>query len=303
MTALRRNQNKISRQENTPAAVNTDGKGTMAETILEVSNLFFAYEEKNVLTDVSVSFQKGEKIAVMGANGAGKSTFFLNLNGVRVPSGGEICYRGTGINKKNRDLLRKNVGIVFQEADNQIVASTVRAEVAFGPMNLHLSREEVRERTMRAVERMNLSEYLDRPPHYLSGGEKKRVSIADILAMDSEIIIFDEPTASLDPVNARMLEEVLGQIEQEGRTVLLSTHDVDFAWRFADRILVFREGRLIGDGTPENIFGDAQLIRSANLKKPVLMEIWEILQKSGKVKTGVKPPKTLKEFQEREGLK
>jgi len=275
----------------------------MTEKILEVRKLSFAYEEKEVLSDVSVSFHTGEKVAVMGANGAGKSTFFLNLNGVRIPSEGEILYRETAINKKNRDLLRKNVGIVFQEADNQIVASTVRAEVAFGPMNMHLPREEVLERTMQAIGQMNLGEYVDRPPHYLSGGEKKRVSIADILAMNSEMIIFDEPTASLDPVNARMLEEVLRQIEGEGKTILLSTHDVDFAWRFADRILVFREGRLIADGSPETIFSNAELIEKANLRKPVLMEVWEILQRSGKVSQDVHPPKTLEEFQEREALK
>jgi len=275
----------------------------MTEKILEVRKLSFAYEEKEVLSDVSVSFHTGEKVAVMGANGAGKSTFFLNLNGVRIPSEGEILYRETAINKKNRDLLRKKVGIVVQEADNQIVASTVRAEVAFGPMNMHLPREEVLERTMQAIGQMNLGEYVDRPPHYLSGGEKKRVSIADILAMNSEMIIFDEPTASLDPVNARMLEEVLRQIEGEGKTILLSTHDVDFAWRFADRILVFREGRLIADGSPETIFSNAELIEKANLRKPVLMEVWEILQRSGKVSQDVHPPKTLEEFQEREALK
>ncbi|TCL57484.1 cobalt/nickel transport system ATP-binding protein [Kineothrix alysoides] len=251
----------------------------MNRKILETKDLSFSYEEgRMALNHLSVEIYEKEKIAVLGANGAGKSTFFLNLNGVREPEEGEIFLYGNRIDRKNRRELIKNVGIVFQDADSQIIASTVKAEVAFGPLNMKLPRQEVEERTINALERLDLQAYAERPPHYLSGGEKKRVSIADILAMDSPIIIFDEPTASLDPVNADMLEKILEELEQEGKTILLSTHDVDFAYRFADRVLVFCEGKLIADRKPENIFRDEKILKRANLKKPVLVEVYEMLK-------------------------
>lgn len=270
----------------------------MKEKILEVRGLTFAYDKsRNALEDINVTIFQNEKIAVLGANGAGKSTFFLNLNGVREPVKGEIRYRKEVIGRKDRNRLRKHVGIIFQDPDSQIIASTVKAEVAFGPMNMKLEREEVEKRTMAAIKEMNLEDYIMRPPHYLSGGEKKRVSIADILAMDCEVMIFDEPTASLDPVNAQMLEDVLDRMEQEGRTILLSTHDVDFAYRFAERILVFCEGRLIGDDTPQKIFQNEELLRKANLKKPVFLELYELLRKKEKAKETSDYPRHLAELE------
>lgn len=269
----------------------------MKEKILEVSHLTFAYDKsRNALEDINVTIYQNEKIAVLGANGAGKSTFFLNLNGVREPVKGEIRYRGEVVGKKEKVKLRKHVGIIFQDPDSQIIASTVKAEVAFGPMNMKLDRDEVEKRTMAAIKEMNLEGYVMRPPHYLSGGEKKRVSIADILAMDCEVMIFDEPTASLDPVNAQMLEEVLNRMEQDGRTILLSTHDVDFAYRFAERVLVFCDGKLIGDDTPQAIFKNEELLERANLKKPVFLELYELLRKKGKVKETSVYPRQLEEL-------
>lgn len=269
----------------------------MKEKILEVDHLSFAYDKNHdTLKDISLAIYKQEKIAVLGANGAGKTTFFLNLNGVREPSGGEIRYRGETIDRKNINQLRRKVGIVFQDADSQIIASTVKAEVAFGPMNMKLPREEVEEKTLAAIREMNLENYTARPPHYLSGGEKKRVSIADILAMDSEVMIFDEPTASLDPVNAEILEEVLDKIGQKGKTVLLSTHDVDFAYRFAQRILVFCDGELAGDGSAEEIFRNEALLKRANLKKPVFMQLYDLLNQKGKIGDAKECPKRISDF-------
>lgn len=251
----------------------------MQELILQINDLYYSYPNRQyALSGVSADIYQGEKIAVLGSNGAGKSTFFLNLNGVLQAHGGEIIYRGCVINKKNIVELRKNVGIVFQDADNQIVASTVRAEVGFGPMNLKLSEDEVVTRVNEALEYMNLSEYIDRPPHYLSGGEKKRVSIADIIAMKSEVIIFDEPMAALDPLNAQMLEDVLAKLQSENKTLIISTHDVDFAYRWADRLIVFSEGTIIADGAPLEIFAQNEILKRANLKKPMLLEICELLR-------------------------
>ena len=233
---------------------------------------------------------------MLGSNGAGKSTFFLSINGVLKPHAGEVIYRGEKITKKRLNHLRKNVGIVFQDADNQIIASTVMSEVAFGPMNLKLPREEVLRRVDKALDYMNITEFRDRPPHYLSGGEKKRVSIADIIAMESEVIIFDEPTAALDPINAQMLEEVLRKMGEEGRTILISTHDVDFAYRWAERVLVFHQGKIIADDTPLRVFQQEELLKKANLRHPMLYDVCEILKKKGIIPDGEMYPKNMEEF-------
>lgn len=271
----------------------------MKTLILKIEDLHYTYGNgKSALEGVSVDIYEGEKIAVIGSNGSGKSTFFLNIDGVLTPEQGKIIYRDTVINKKNLKELRKNIGIVFQDADNQIIASTVKAEVAFGPMNLKLSKEEVLERVDEALEYMNISNLKDRPPHYLSGGEKKRVSIADIIAMKSEIIIFDEPTAALDPVNAIMLEEVLGKLGAEGKTMIISTHDVDFVYRWAERVIVFCDGKIIADGDPIEIFKNTKILKQANLKKPTLLEVYESLVEKHILEDIKTYPKSIKEFKE-----
>ena len=270
----------------------------MKEPILSVRDLHYVYGNGQVaLNGVSVDINEGEKIAVIGSNGAGKSTFFLNMNGVLTPESGKISYRGTVINKKNLKELRKSIGIVFQDADNQIIASTVRAEVGFGPMNLKLPKEEVIKRVDEALTYMNILDFKDRPPHYLSGGEKKKVTIADIIAMKSEIIIFDEPTASLDPLNAQMLEEVLFKLGTEGKTMLISTHDVDFAYRWAERAIVFCEGKIIADGTPLEIFRNEEDLKKANLKKPMMLEVYESLVEKHLIADEKIYPKSIREFQ------
>lgn len=267
------------------------------EPILKVTDLAYTYGNGQVgLKGVNLTICKGEKIAVLGSNGAGKSTFFLNINGVLTPEKGQISYQGTVINKKTLKELRKNIGIVFQDADNQIIASTVRAEVAFGPMNLKLPKEEVLNRVDQALNYMNMQDYKDRPPHYLSGGEKKRVSIADIIAMKPEVIIFDEPTAALDPINAQMLEEVLEKLSQEEKTMLISTHDVDFAYRWAQRIIVFAEGNIIADGSPLKIFKNREILEKANLTKPTLLTVYETLMENQLLPKGCQAPQSIDAF-------
>ena len=248
------------------------------ETVLSVKNLSYSYnEDKKALNGISLDIHRGERLAVIGSNGAGKSTFFLNLNGVLTPDKGEIFFEGKPIDKKNIIELRKNVGIVFQNADNQIIASTVLAEVSFGPMNMKLPRDEVMARCEEAMKYMNITHLKDRPPHYLSGGEKKCVSIADIIAMKPKVIIFDEPTEGLDPINKKMLEDVLDRLNKEGKTILISTHDVDFAYRWADRAVVFSDGEIIADDTPVNLFRNDDIIKRARLRRPVILEIYDAL--------------------------
>lgn len=260
------------------------------DIILEMQNISYAYDKGfDALRDVSVSVRAGERIALLGNNGAGKSTFFLCCNGVLKPTGGKIILSGQELSRSKKDLmkLRENIGLVFQDPDDQIIASTVEAEVSFGPMNLGFAREEVERRVDGALADMDLLDYRERVPQYLSGGEKKRVSIADILAMEPKLILFDEPTSSLDPENTRRLGEILTGLSQRGMTLIVATHDIDFAYAWADRILVLCGGELLADDEPAEIFADDVTIEKANLTKPILYETAQTLCQI----RGVTPPK------------
>lgn len=268
------------------------------ETILEIKNLTYCYgSERDALKGINLSIKRGEKIAVLGANGAGKSTFFLCLNQVLTQSAGELLLYGKPVDKKSRKDLRKTVGIVFQEADHQIIAPTVKREVSFGPMNLKLPIKEVEERTKKALADMNLTAFENRAPHTLSGGEKKRLTIADILAMESEIFLFDEPATGLDPVNQEGLEAVLKKLSESGKTLLVSTHDVDFAWRFAERILIFKEGELVLDGPSEEIFLREQCLDQAGLRLPAMLQVGKTLKERGILSSQAPYPKTPEELE------
>ena len=270
----------------------------MEQPVLQVRDLRFSYDGKGqALGGVSLDIRAGERIAVLGPNGAGKSTFFLCLNGVLTPGSGEILLDGRPVGKKERKRLCERVGIVFQNADDQIIASTVAAEVSFGPMNLRLPKEEVVRRVDHALDYMDLQAFRARPPHELSGGEKKRVTIADILAMESEVILFDEPAASLDPMGEERLEAVLGRLSDEGRTLVISTHDMDFAFRWATRAVVFAGGKVIADGTPEAVFRDAETLRRAHLRPPTLLEIFGMLRARGLVPADAACPRSAAELE------
>lgn len=246
--------------------------------ILQVRDLCFHYDAcKPALDGISLDIAADERIAVLGPNGAGKSTFFLCLNGVLAPDSGKIILHGREINRKERKQLCEHVGVVFQNADDQIIAPTVASEVSFGPMNLRLERDEVARRVEYALDYMDLQTYRARPPHDLSGGEKKRVSIADLLAMESEILLLDEPAASLDPAGSERLEQVLGRLSDEGRTLVISTHDMDFALRWATRVVVLVAGKIIADGLPQAVLSDDAVLRSAQLRRPMLMDVWRTL--------------------------
>lgn len=254
------------------------------QPILQAKDLRFCYDSgKSALDGVSLDVYAGERIAVLGPNGAGKSTFFLCLNGVLTPESGQIVLEGKPVDRKLRKNLCERVGIVFQNADDQIIASTVAAEVSFGPMNLRLPRDEVAQRVDHALDYMDLQSFRARPPHDLSGGEKKRVSIADILAMESKILLFDEPAASLDPAGEERLERVLARLSNEGRTLLISTHDMDFAFRWATRAIVFSDGKILADDTPQRVFADSNVLRQAHLHRPLLAEVFEMLCNRGLV--------------------
>jgi len=266
-----------------------------------MEHVCFRYEEKfPALRDVSATFYEGERIAILGNNGAGKSTFFLCCNGVLHPQSGKIFLKGQEVtdSKKDITLLRQAVGLVFQEPDSQIIAGTVENEVSFGPMNLRLDRDEVVRRIARSLERMNLDGYQKRAPQYLSGGEKKRVSIADILAMQPDMILLDEPTASLDPENVTLLEQTLDDLSLAGITLAVSTHDVDFAFRFATRAIVFSRGEVIADSDIGEVFASEAVLLKAGLKKPLLYAAAELLETRSPGKTTGQKPRRIEEFRD-----
>lgn len=274
----------------------------MAQTpgyILEIRNLYYSYDNRNnVLSDINLGIKKGEKIAILGANGAGKSTLFLNMNGVYNNGSGEIFLYGTKITRKNINTLRQNVGYVFQEPDSQIVGTTVLNEVSFGLVNLGLPESEIQKRTISILKEMGLYNYKDKPPHYLSGGEKKRVAIAGVIAMQPEIILFDEPMASLDPGNSLIFENILAKLENEEKTIIISTHNTDFAYKWAERIIVLDNGSIIADDKPVKIFTSDEILKRANLGKPMLLQVYEIIRKKyGKnLNTYGNAPKSINEF-------
>lgn len=271
----------------------------MKNELLRLEHVCFRYEDKfPALKDVSITFQRGERIVVLGNNGAGKSTFFLCCNGILHPQSGEIFLKGQKMSGTKEDVrrLRQTVGLVFQEPDTQIIAGTVGSEVSFGPMNLGLDRQEVELRITRSLARMNLEGYENRAPHYLSGGEKKRVSIADILAMEPDMILLDEPTASLDPENVALLEHTLEELNEAGITLVVSTHDVDFAYGFARRAVVLSQGEIIRDGEIGEVFRDEEVLKKAGLKKPLLCQVAEVLEGCVPEVRDVRRPRRVEDF-------
>jgi cobalt/nickel transport system ATP-binding protein len=252
--------------------------------ILEVKNLCHRYPhlDSNALDEINLKIFKGERVAVLGANGAGKSTLFKHLNGILRPLSGEVMVKGEKITKKNVRTCRETVGIVFQDPDDQVLAPSVEEDVAFGPINMGLSRKDVETRVKEALEMVGLKGFEERAPHHLSGGQKKLVAIAGILAMRPEVIVLDEPTAGLDPLSsARILELIMKMNRELGITLLLSTHDVDVVPYFAERVFVLHHGKLEADGSPDEIFNDPELLRKAHLRLPRVAEVFEMLQQEG----------------------
>jgi cobalt/nickel transport system ATP-binding protein len=271
----------------------------LSKKVLEVENLVFNYPDgTNALDGLSLSIEKGKKIAILGANGAGKSTLFLHLNGILKPKQGNIKFRGKKISYKKKELqnLRKNIGIVFQDPDMQLFSSSVFQEISFGPLNLGLSEIQTRERVDEAMQIMEITDIKDKPTHLLSYGQKKRISIADILAMKPELIIFDEPTVWLDPKHSKEILGFINQINKKGTTVILSTHDVDLAYQWADYIYIFSDGKIIGEGSSEKIFRDNKLLKESDLIKPWIIEVYEKLIQNGRISSNVSVPKSKSEL-------
>ncbi|WP_321429595.1 ATP-binding cassette domain-containing protein [uncultured Methanolobus sp.] len=264
-------------------------------TILETKNLSFSYPDgTQALKDITVKIEKGKRIAFVGRNGSGKSTLFLSMNGTHRPEGGEIFFHGEPMKYNSGSLkeVRKNIGIVFQNSDDQIFAPTIYQDVAFGPTNLGYSKEEVERIVSNTLEYVGLTELKDKPPHHLSGGQKKRVAIAGIVAMDPEIMILDEPLANLDPVGADEVMDLLNELNYSGQTIIISTHDVELAYSWADYLYFLSNGRIVGQGTPEETFTNELLLKKTHLRTPMVLDIYNEIRKRG-LASSKKPPTTV----------
>ena len=256
----------------------------MEQIHLETKNLSYTYHDgTQALKNVNIKIKKGEKIAIMGPNGAGKSTLFSHFNGLSEPTSGHVEIEGEKIVFEREALLkvRQKVGIVFQDPNDQLFAPTVKEDVAFGPMNLGLEYEEVERRIKESLEMVGMAGFEEKTPHHLSGGQQKRVAIAGIIAMRPDIMILDEPTAGLDPEGVDKVLNILNNLNKEGMSIVISSHDIEMVNHFADKIFVLYDGEIIAEGDRHQIFSDKELLKKAHLKAPVTTEILYKLKENG----------------------
>ena len=266
--------------------------------VIETREIIYEYPDgTKALENVNFKAEDGKIVALLGPNGAGKSTLFLHFNGILRPTSGEVVVNGHPVSYNKKDLmkLRQNVGIVFQNPDDQLFAPTVMEDVAFGPMNMGLSREEVEKRVKDALKRVGMDGFEKKPPHHLSGGQKKRVTIAGILAMDPKIMVLDEPTSGLDPRGASQIMRLLYELNKDGMTIIISTHDVDLVPLYASTVYIISHGNIIKEGNPQTVFSDVETIRTANLRLPRIAHLMEILNKEDHVSFGKPYPLTIGE--------
>ena len=248
---------------------------------VNVTDLFYTYPDgTEALKGVNFKVMEGERVAVIGSNGSGKSTLFYHLNGLFSPTKGTVLINEEEITKTNLDKIRMTVGLVFQDPDDQLFAPTVWEDVAFGPRNMGLSKREVAERVNSALNMLHIADLKDKRPDNLSGGQKRLVSIAGVLAMNPEIIVLDEPTSNLDPCTSSAVMHLLVDLSRRMNIALIiATHDVDAVPQYADRIYVMHEGRFVAEGTPEAVFSNASVIRESHLRLPRIARLMEILHK------------------------
>ncbi|WP_296862425.1 ATP-binding cassette domain-containing protein [uncultured Methanobrevibacter sp.] len=264
--------------------------------MLKADNISYAYDDgTKALKNVNLEVNKGEIVSLLGKNGAGKSTLFLHFNGILKPENGRVLIDGEELKYDKKSLIefRQKVGIVFQNPDDQLFAPTVEEDVAFGPLNLGLPMEEVQNRVEDALKKVGMEGFEKKAPHHLSGGQKKRVAIAGILAMKPELMVLDEPTSGLDPKGASDILKLLYALNEEGMTIIISTHDVDLVPIYSSRVYVISAGEIIKNGTPKDVFSDVELIRSANLRLPRVAHLFEILEKRDNFDFGGDYPLTI----------
>ncbi len=267
--------------------------------LFKVENLVHQYSDGTVaLDDVSIEFERGERIALLGSNGSGKTTLLNHFNGILKPTSGTVYFENKPLAYDAKSLLnlRRRVGFVFQDPNDQLFAPTVKQDVAFGPLNLGHTPEQVKQLVDEALTTVGMTEFADKPPHFLSGGQKKRVALAGVLAMQPEVIIMDEPTSSLDPMATSGIMHLLLRLNKEkGITLVLATHDVDIVPLFSNRLCILDKGKVVSEGTPKESFSNTELIRKVNLRSPRIGHLFEVLKKEDNLPISDELPLTISE--------
>lgn len=252
--------------------------------MIELKNVRFKYDSEDtedVLNGIDLTIEDGEFVSILGRNGSGKSTLAKLLNAQILPDQGEVIINGLSTSSKNIWIVREQVGMVFQNPDNQIVATVVEEDVAFGPENLGVPNPELRQRVDQALETVGMTEYKETAPHMLSGGQKQRVAIAGVLAMNPQIIVFDEPTAMLDPTGRKdVINHAVNLNRKQNKTVINITHFMDEAVK-SDRVIVMNDGKIVMDGSPVQIFSQVDKIKEYGLDVPQVTELAFLLNKKG----------------------
>lgn len=268
--------------------------------VIKAENVSYTYDGNNqkALNGLNLKIRRGAKVAFMGGNGSGKSTFFLCLNGIRRPDEGTIYIDGKPVEYTRKGLLdvRSKVGIVFQEPDDQLFSASVYEEISFGILNLGADEDTARREVERVIEELEITPFQDRPAHALSGGQKKQVAIADILVMHPEVMILDEPAAALDPKHTRKVQEIVDRLSEKGITVLMATHDIDYAYAWADEIVLMHEGKVIRQGTPAQVCTNRQALEEASLELPVVVKIYERLREKARIPEDTPLPGNVEEL-------
>ena len=238
----------------------------MSTPVLDVKGLAFAYPDgRQALFGVDLHVHQGERVALLGPNGAGKTTLVLHLNGILVPGAGSVSVSGLPVIPANLQEVRRRVGVVFQDPDDQLFMGSVRADVAFGPANLGLRGAELDHRVMAALQMVGMAELADRPPHHLSFGQRRRVAVATVLAMEPEILVLDEPSSNLDPASRRELADIVRSLDV---TVLMVTHDLPYALELCSRSVILSDGSIVADGSTYDVLTNEPLMRAHRLELP-----------------------------------
>jgi cobalt/nickel transport system ATP-binding protein len=257
----------------------------MTDSIVSAKEVRFTYPGGiRAINEVSLEIQRGERIAILGPNGSGKSTLILLIAGLLTPEKGEITVFNEKTTSKNFQKLRQKMGIVFQDPDDQLFTQSVTEDVEYGPKNLRLPEVDIKQRSEEVLKKIGIYHLKDRPPHRLSFGEKKKASLATALVLKPEFLILDEPTANLDLVSRRGLLGMLNELNKEGTTLLVSTHDVEALPELVDRVVVISHGSMLGEGETCEVLQDLKLLGSAGLEPPAIARLFSELKAKGLVK-------------------